>query len=199
ALYDGARRSFKVGDNLTEQQQVVRIALEELSRRLLAAGFNHNPDGDLLRPDEQIEAAYDTAIVVRGDFDADDAVQSADPEQALAAGGSKFLTVSTGNDEIVGFVLAKSDTDPTGSSGQLTFDADVVPEPRDGVVETVTANKVDLAQNDPPYTLYRVRVDRNSATMTREPMIDNVRSLRFTYYDGAGNQFPAPGGADDAA
>ena len=49
-LYDGARRSFKVSENVIDQQQVVRIAFDLMASDLRMAGYNHNPDGDDERP-----------------------------------------------------------------------------------------------------------------------------------------------------
>lgn len=192
-LFDGTRRSFKVGNNLTEQQQVVRIAFDKLSRDVAMAGFNHNPDGQT-RPDEAIEAAFDTALVLRADFDAGDPAQSQTPELALAS--ADFPSVSIGNDEIVGYLLAK----PGGlGPDTLTFSADVLGVPRDGTVDAINVSSVSTVQDDPPYTLYRITIDENSTTARRVPLVDNVRSLRFTYYDSTGNNVPAPGGADDDA
>lgn len=195
-LYDGARRSFKVGNNLVEQQQVVRIALDKLSRDLAMAGFNHNPDGTTTRPDEAIEAAYATAIVIRADFDAKDPALRDTPEVSLAGVGvgGAFLSVSTGNDEIVGYVLAK----PDGSSpGTIDFEADVVGVPRDGIVEPLSVASVAAVQDDPPYTLYRITIEDDAASAQRVPLVDNVRSLRFRYYDGSGAELGPPGGAED--
>jgi len=194
-LYNGARKSFKVGDNLTEQQQVVRIAFDEMSRELRQAGLNANPDGDKLRPDEQIELAAATAIVFRADFDSADPTLSLDPEEDLAAlaSGAKFRTVSTGNDEIVAYVLGNPD-----SSDTMSFEADVLPSVRDGVVEFVDLANMSLAQANPPYTLYRFNIDTAGGGQ-RVPVIDNVRFLRFTYYDAGGKELTPPGGLDDSA
>lgn len=186
-LYDAARKSFKRGENATEQQQAVRIAFDKLNADLRMAGFNYNPDGAVGRPDEQIEAAYDTAIVLRADFDAEDPAASGTPEVALAGGA--YLSVSTGNDEIVAYVLAKPDGSSTDT---LTFQADVSESKRDGDVETVTIPNVALVQNDPPYTLYRVTLNNDPATwgtgafVVRTPLVDNVRSMTFRYYNALG-------------
>jgi len=193
-LHNGARRSFKVGENLAEQQQVVRIAFDKLSRDLGMTGFNQNPDGTKMRPDEAIEAAYDTAVVIRADFDARDPARSSTPETALAAVGGAFPSVSVGNDEIVGYVLAKPDL---SSPNTLDFTADVVSVPRDGVVEPVSVGGVALVQDDPPYTLYRITIDDNAATARRVPLVDNVRRLLFTYHDASGVVVAAPGGGED--
>jgi hypothetical protein len=194
-LYDGARQSFKIGDNLTEQQQAVRIAFDEMTRELRQAGLNADPDGDRRRPDEPIELAADTAIVFRADFDAGDPIRAAQPEAGLArpAEGARFLTVSTGNDEIVAYALANAASDES-----LRFDVDVLPPVRDGVVETVELAGLALSHSAPPYTLYRITLDE-SGEGVRTPVIDNLRALRFTYLDGAGKLLAPAGGADDPA
>ena len=188
-IYDLSRKSFKKGENVTEQQQSVRIAFDQMIADLRMTGFNYNPDGSKARPDEQFEAAYDTAIVVRGDYDAEDATESLTPESTL--GGTMFLAVSTGNDEIYTYVLAKPDGSSTGS---MTFQADVQNATRDGVVETVTIPNVAMVHNDPPYTLYRITLNNDTTTwgtaafLTRTPLIDNVYSMNFRYYNQTGLQ-----------
>ena len=121
-LYEGARRSYKSGENRTEQQQVVRIAFDKLSSDLRLAGYNHNPDGRRDRPDEAIEAAFDTAIIIRADFDALDPDEALDPERELARTGTGgFRVVSTGNDEIVAALGRAPDwvLVPVGGGGTL--------------------------------------------------------------------------------
>lgn len=181
-VYDAAWKTFKKGENVAEQQQAVRFAFDKLVADLQMTGFNYNPDGEDSRPDEQIEAAYDTAIVIRGDFDAQDSAAAATPEGALA--GGEFDVVSTGNDEIVVFVLAKPDGSSTDT---LTFEADVADEPRDGAVETVSIANVALVQDDPPYTLYRITLDPDTANWTsplRTPLAENVHSMSLSYLNG---------------
>lgn len=193
SLHDSARRSVKKGENAAEQQQTVRIAFDRLTTDLRMAGHNANPDGDAARPDEPIEGAFDTAIVIRADFDADDPSASATPEAALATGGA-FATVSTGNDEIVTYVLAR----PDGTSADtLTFFADVG-SPRTGVVRRVDIPRVSLAQGDPPYTLYRITLGNSDGSPVRMPLAENVRSLRFSYHGWDGVPMAGPGGADSA-
>jgi hypothetical protein len=187
-MYDAAWKSFKRGENAVEQQQAVRIGFDKLVLDLQMAGFNHNPDGDDSRPDEQIEAAFDTAIVIRADFDAPYAADSATPETALA--GGQFETVSTGNDEIVTYVLAKPDGSSTDT---LTFEADVKDTPRDGVVETISIPNVALVHDDPPYTLYRVTLNDSStwgsgSFIVRTPLTENIRSMSFRYFNTTGAQ-----------
>ncbi len=189
SIYDLSRKSYKKGENVSEQQQAVRIAFDQLVSDLRMTGFNYNPDGNVTRPDEQFEAAFDTAVVIRADFDAEDPVASLTPESTL--GGTTFLAVSTGNDEIYAYALAK----PDGSSADtLSFQADVQNAPRDGVVETVNIPNVAMVHDDPPYTLYRISLNNDVGTwggagfFTRTPLIDNVYSMSFRYYNKAGLQ-----------
>ena len=195
AQFEAARRALVAGDARTEIQQALRVAFDRLTNDARAAGFAVHPDEVALRPDEAVEGAYAGAVVLRADYDARTA-DATDPEDSLAQGGP-FANVTTGNDEIVAYVLAKPDR---SSPDALGFGADVQGVPRDGLVETVTIRAVSLDQDDPPYTLYRVTVRPDSTRTVRSPVIDLVRSMRFTYYDGAGNAIDPPGGADgDAA
>jgi len=210
SLYDAVWDSFKQGENTAAQQQGVRIAFERIGRDLQMAGFNHNPDGDPARPDEQIEAAYDTAIAIRADFDGQDATLAVTPESTLAGGA--FDVVSTGNDEVVVYYLAK----PDGSStDQLTFDADLKDPTRDGGLETVRIRDVALIQDDPPYTLYRATLSNDPDDWNTSDFVDatvlaeGIGSMSFRYFDEAGNPInPTPdlddlgddiGGAESAA
>jgi prepilin-type N-terminal cleavage/methylation domain-containing protein len=209
-IYEASRKSFKRGENVSEQQQAVRIAFDRLTSDLRMAGFNYNPDGAGNRPDEQIEAAFDTAVVVRADYDAEDATLSTTPESTLD--GSAFLTVSTGNDEIVVYALAKPDGSSTDT---LTFSADVAEAQRDGDVETINVPNVALVHDDPPYTLYRITLDNDGSLLntngffTRTPLVENVQSMNFRYYSQVGNQVNSTfdlgtiaddiGGAEDAS
>jgi prepilin-type N-terminal cleavage/methylation domain-containing protein len=181
-VYDASRQSFKKGENATEQQEAVRIAFDKVSSDVRTLGLNFNPDGDATRPDEQLEAALDHAIILRADFDKDDPAANTTPETALAGGA--FNVVSTGNDEIVGYVLSKPDG--TGPD-TITFKADVGDSPRDGAVETVTVNNVVLNPTAPPYTLYRISLNNNTALccggnfIVRTPVVENVSNVTFTY------------------
>jgi Tfp pilus assembly protein PilW len=188
-VYDAARSSFKKGENATVQQEAVRIAYDRLTADLRMLGFNVFPDGNASSPDEQLEVALDHAIIFRGDFDAEDAAKKNDHEGALA--GGFFNVVSTGNDEVVGYVLSKPDG--TGPDS-ITFQADVDDEPRNGNVATVTVNNVVLnpgATTSPPYTLYKITLNNNVATccsgdfIVRTPMVENIRSMSFQYFDAS--------------
>ena len=193
-LYDGARRSFKRGENLIDQQQQVRIAYDMITHDLRMAGFNHNPDGSKTRPDEAIEGAFDTAVVLRADFDGDRVSDAVTPEQDLE--GGLFSTVSTGNDEIVAYFLAKPDGT---SSDVLSFEADVAEQPRDGSVETVNILSAALTADDPPYTLYKVTLDDSGRPNAPIPLADNIRSMSFRYFNRRGDQVNAGFDLNDAS
>ncbi|MGH2651485.1 MAG: PilW family protein, partial [Actinomycetota bacterium] len=194
-LYNAAQGSYREGEQFTEQQQNTRIGFDRIVADLRLAGFNYNPDGDVTRPDEQIEGAWDTAVTVRGDFDfeitpADDPNDNnVTPEAALKG---SFNTVTTGNSEIVTFALGK----PDGTGGvDLIFHADVQESARDGDVEEVRIPGVHLAQAAPPYTLYRITLNNDetdygswSDFAVQQPVADHIKSLTFRYFDSAGNQ-----------
>ncbi len=207
-LYSAAQRSYKAGQNFTDQQQNTRAAFDRVVSDLRNAGYNTNPDGSKARTDEQIEAAYDTAVVLRADLDFEDPVLSAAPESSIKG---IYNVVSTGNDEIVAYVLAK----PDWSGGStLVFQADVDNPtrttitylgnnisvgPRDGINEPVRLGNVALVQNNPPYTLYRVSLNNDvssynsgdnptaAAFFVKQPVADNIKSMTFKYYDDQGN------------
>jgi len=184
-LYSAARKSYKLGDNATEQQQATRIAFDRMISDLRLAGFNHNPDGDTTRIDEQIEGAWDTAITVRGDFDFEDPTASVTPESALA--GTVYNVVSTGNDEVVTYALAKP-----GPAGPDTLTLRIDPDrPRTKTNATVVIPNVVLVHDDPPYTLYRITLTDVAGTFpsapqaasafTYEPVAENIRSMSLIY------------------
>jgi prepilin-type N-terminal cleavage/methylation domain-containing protein len=186
-LYTAAQKSYKSGENFTDQQQATRVAFDRLISDLRLAGFNSNPDGDSTRIDEQIEGAWDTAVTFRGDFDFEDPAASLNPETSLP--GTAYNVVSTGNDEIVTYVLAKP-----GSGDTLALRMDV-DKPRTKTLKDVTISGVAHLQSNPPYTLYRVSLadvtvfpstPPNGTSFVFEPVAENIRTLTFQYYDDAG-------------
>ena len=189
-FFTSAQKSYKAGGGFAEQQQSTRIAFDRMIADLRLAGFNTNPDGDASRVDEQVEGAWDTAVTIRGDFDFEDVVARSNPEASLP--GTVYNVVSTGNDEVVTYVLAKP-----GAVGPdtLTLRLDV-DRPRTKTVKTVTIPNVALVQGDPPYTLYRVTLrDVAGAFMSSpqpasqfvyETVAENIRSMTFRYLPDAG-------------
>jgi hypothetical protein len=182
ALYDATWDSFETGEAAAEQQQGLRIAFDQLGLEVQMAGYNFNPDGDPSRSDEQIEAAFATARVWRGDFDG---------EVESTRAGDAYETVSTGNDEVVAYVLAK----PDGSSlDSLRFEADMEEVPRDGESDIIDILGIDLVHDNPPYSLYRITFSPDASDwgtpdfVRREELAENVGEMTFRYYDDSGVQ-----------
>jgi prepilin-type N-terminal cleavage/methylation domain-containing protein len=206
-FYTAAQKSYKAGENFTDQQQATRVAFDRMLSDIRLAGFNTNPDGDSSRVDEQVEGAWDTAVTIRGDFDFEDPTASTTPETTLK--GAVYNVVSTGNDEIVTYALAKpGNSGPTGPDTlTLTLDPD---KPRSKSVKTVTIPNVVLVQNNPPYTLYRITLadvtgsfpssPQASTNFIYEPVADNIRTMTFQYWPDSGAQLgpntPASSGDD---
>lgn len=206
-LYTAAQKSYKAGQNFTDQQQNTRAGFDRLLSDIRNAGYNYNPDGSKTRTDEQIEAAYDTAIVLRSDLDFEDPALKGAPETSIQG---IFNTVSTGNDEVVAYVLAK----PTWSGGStLTFNADIDNPtraalvylgnnisvgPRDSAVEPVRLGNAAVVQDSPPYTLYRVTLNNDVSSYSsganptadtffvKQPVADNIKAMTFRYFDDQG-------------
>ncbi|NIS31256.1 MAG: hypothetical protein GWO04_15510, partial [Actinobacteria bacterium] len=157
-------------DILANRQAGARLALVRMQREVANAGLAVDPDGDPRRPDEAIEVALDWALVVRGDSDGT-GDEARVPERELEATGP-FGRVTTGNDEVVGFVLGSP-----RSRDVLVFRADVAGHRRDGVVDRVRLARVARIPLAPPYTLYRVGLTRDGRPL-RRALLDGVERLR---------------------
>ena len=99
-----------------------------------------------------------------------------DPDESIEIAGATALVFRAAG--IVGYVLAKP---RRASEGEFSFEV--------GGPESVSVSNVALIHDAPPYTLYRILVPPGSSRAARAPVIDNVRSLRFTYVDGDGGVF----------
>jgi hypothetical protein len=195
-IYNLSRESFKKGELAADQQQNTRVGFDELVAKLRLAGYNTHPIGSKVRPDEQIEGAWDTVITIRGDYDFEDPTANTTPESTLVG---TYDVVSTGNDEIVTYALGKE----SGTGGaNVQFFADVGNATRDGNVEAVTIQNVAVTQDDPPYVLYKISLNNDSTTygnasfFVKQPIADNIKSLAFKYYDENETLVAAPGGAE---
>jgi hypothetical protein len=195
-LYQIATGSYLRTDSAVTQQQNVRFGMDRMSETLRDAGAGHNMLGSRKLADEQIEGAWESAIFVRGDFD---------NERETALENTTFPIVTTGNDEIVGYVLRKGTANPytisiradltgTGRDAIFTSNASIAGEEPGNV--NVAARTL-AEQTNPPYQLVRV-----TFTGAGEPRYDvvaeNVRSLQFKYYPASGTAEVAVGnsGAD---
>ena len=215
ALYQQATKAYQATDSATIQQQNARFAMDRLHETIRDAGANYNPRGRSNVPDEQIEGAWQSAVIVRGDFD-NDQVGGRSGESSLE--NTTFPIVTTGNDEIVAYILTKPGSITTSAAGvndeAVTLIADLRSSDgkRDAVKgltlpisgeETVTiyAAATNLAQQtDPPYQLSRVTWQPNSVAPTQQVIAENIFRLAFTYSKADGTNAiteTTDGGEDD--
>ena len=215
-VYDRSNRVFSSSTSAANLQQSTRIGFEKLVSDLRMAGFDYNRGGipsgtdQYQQPDEQIEYAGATAIVFRANFDyntnaargnglACDGIAPCTNNYYAknAGGGNIFPYITTDNTEIVAYVL-RSNAPGATNSDSISFYADtdiprraypnVAGHTSNGHAEnTVTISGIDVSNNNPPYTLFRVTVDDLTANPPRQgtPVADNIRSLNFTYYSDA--------------
>ena len=213
-LLAALRRTFLRCEMAADAAQRLRIAMGSLVRDLRRTGYGVDPDGAPGRPDEAVEGAWAGAFAGRGDLDADDPSESADPEASIAG---VFPTTRTGNDEIFAYALRRE----SGSGGSdVTFEADVasasvVTTPsgttvavRDGTVESVRLTRVLAASGGSAGTgaiLYRATLANNASlwgtgnAIVWQPLADGISTLAFRYFDDEGIEIAPPGGAQASA
>ncbi len=203
-IYDQSNKTFKSGMEASEVQQSTRIAFDKLVGDVRMAGFDYDRDGipvnDVAgvnayqQPDEQIEYAGMNAITVRANFDYEtenDATQDHGRETALES--SEFPVVTTGNDEIVTYALVSANGD---NSDSIHFYADAPDRnafPGGDAETEVVIDGVDLTNDHPPYTLQRITLDTGTGgavKLVRTPVADNIRSMRFSYFEDASGENP---------
>jgi type II secretory pathway component PulJ len=183
-LYQTANRTYLRTDASAVQQQNVRFALDRMSETLRDAGAGHNMIGSSKLADEQIEGAWESAVFVRGDFDN---LREDNRDSAT------FPIITTGNDEIVGYVLRKADN--SLNTIPLTIIADLTPTVRDAIYTSqnsianeetrtvmVAASKIS-EQDDPPYRLERVTFAEDTGLPKYEVVADNIFRLSFRYME----------------
>lgn len=196
-LYQVANRAYLRTDAATIQQQNVRFAMDRLAETMRDSGANYNTLGALNLADEQIEGAWDAAIFVRGDFD---------NSRETALESTAFPIVTTGNDEIVGYVLRKPGGDANNTVA-LTMKMDFS-APRDATNSggTITGEETATVQvatssvageTDPPYQLARVTFNSAGAPQY-EVVAENIFRLSFGYLDKNGAAAIPTVGGDDA-
>ena len=61
---------------------------------------------------------------------------------------------------------------------------------------TVPIRDAQAGSRPGPFTLYRMTVRPDGTGMTRQPVIDDIQRLRFTYQDREGTAIPPAGGAE---
>jgi prepilin-type N-terminal cleavage/methylation domain-containing protein len=199
-LYQAANRAYLATDAATIQQQNARYAMDRVSETLRDAGANYNPLGRTSIPDEQIEGAWEAAVLVRGDFNR---TNETDLE-------GTYPLITTGNRDIVGYVLRKA---AGPNSVNLDVKMDLTPTTnrdaaRSGTTITgeetrqIAVAAATLAQQtNPPYQLVRVTFDTTTGNPIYEVIADNVFRMSFIYRNAAGTEVVTAasnsGGDDD--
>jgi|GEM_PF-1655677 len=190
ALYQAANRAYLQTDAAAIQQQNIRFGMDRMLETLRDSGAGYNTLGSAKVADEQIEGAWESAIFVRGNFDNE---RETALESTSTAG---FAIVTTGNDEIVGYVLRKSGAntvnitikaDLTSTSGTAR-DANYTSQTSITNEETRTiavAATTVATQTNPPYELTKVTFD-SSGVAQYEVIADNIYRMKFEYYGASG-------------
>lgn len=183
-LYQAANRAYMTTDAATIQQQNARFALDRMVETLRDAGANYNTTGNTSIPDEQLEGAWESAVFVRADYDNQ-------RETSLQTTSRPYVT--TGNDEIVGYVLRKPGmnsvtisvkTDLTPSTGRDANRSGSTITNEETVNIAVAANTL-AGQTSPPYELTRVTFNTAGAPVY-QVIAQNVFRLSFNYKDAGG-------------
>lgn len=215
-VYDQSNKVFKSSTEAADMQQSTRIGFDKLVSDLRMAGFDYsrggtpNGEGQFPQPDEQIEYAGKTAVVFRANFNYNTAAANGNGlatgySANNATGSAIFPYVTTDNSEVVGYVLRS--TAPGAANGDTIsfYVDDAIPRrayPNVSGVTTgghaenkVTISGIDLTNNNPPYTLYRVTLADGNCTAdctisvgtVGTPVAENIRSINFRYFtDGSG-------------
>jgi hypothetical protein len=152
-------------------------------------------NGTLLyqQPDEQIEYAGKSAVVIRANFNYDTATGPCTALDPCEGGrepklqSTEFPVVTTANNEIVAYALKPMKGTATDS---LVFYADTaIPRKANPTTDAkenkITISGVDLCTagcNNPPYTLYRYTVQDDGNADAGTPVADNIRSMSFKYF-----------------
>ncbi len=184
ALYQAANRAYMATDAATIQQQNARFAIDRITETLRDGGANYSPRGAGNLADEQIEGAWESAIIVRGDYN---------NSRETARESVTHPMVTTGNDEIVGYVLRQ----PGANTRTINILADVTPTVRDAVKTSSTATTgeetrtIEVAartlaeQTNPPYQLARVTFNA-SGDPVYNTIAENIFRLSFSYLNDVG-------------
>ncbi len=191
-LYSVASSAYLRTDSAVIQQQNVRFSMDRMSETLRDAGAGYNILGARNMADEQVEGMWESAVFVRGDFDG---------MRETALENTTFPIVTTGNDEIVGFVLRKDGStqtppvnyntvpiqvklDLSGSGRDAIFTSNTAITGEETVTVNVAATNV-AGQTNAPYQL--VRVTFSGTTPQYEVIADNVYQLKFDYLPETGS------------
>jgi len=156
-------------------------------------------DGELQyqQPDEQIEYAGRSAIVIRANFNYETATGECTGLTPCEGGrepnleSTEFPVVTIANNEIVAYALKPVKWASGESADTLQFYADTsiprdVNPSTDQKEDQITIPGVDLCGNgcnSPPYTLYRYTLQDNGSPDNGTPVAENIRDVIYHYYN----------------
>lgn len=148
------------------------------------------------QPDEQIEYAGRSAVVLRANFNYSTATGTCDSTDPCENGrepkleSAEFPVVTTANNEIVAYALKPVKWASGETADDLVFYADVaIPRKAnpstDAKESKITITGVDLCDkgcNSPPYTLYRYTITDAGQPDAGTPVAENIREVRYRYF-----------------
>ena len=151
------------------------------------------------QPDEQIEYAGRSAVVLRANFNYGTATGPCDSMDPCEGGrepelqSTEFPIVTIANNEIVAYALKPVKWASGESADDLVFYADTstprnVNPTTDQKEKKVTISGVDLCNdgcNSPPYTLYRFTLKDDGTPDSGTPVAENIREVRYRYFDAS--------------
>ena len=148
------------------------------------------------QPDEQIEYAGRSAVVIRANFNYETAkgpcvgVTPCEGGREPNLQSAEFPVVTTSNQEIVAYALKPVKWASGESADSLVFYADTsIPRKANPTTDAkenkITISGVDLCDagcNSPPYTLYRYTIQDNGTPDAGTPVAENIREVVYKYY-----------------
>jgi prepilin-type N-terminal cleavage/methylation domain-containing protein len=149
------------------------------------------------QPDEQIEYAGRSAVVLRANFNYGTATGPCDALDPCEGGrepnlqSTEFPIVTIANNEIVAYALKPAKWASGESADDLVFYADTstprnVNPTTDQKEKKVTISGVDLCDNggcnSPPYTLYRYTLKDDGTPDAGTPVAENIREVVYRYF-----------------
>jgi len=64
-VYERSQKAYVLGEQLSNTQQDIRFAYEQISHDLKTAGYLIYPDANALRPDMPLEGMWSGAVAIR--------------------------------------------------------------------------------------------------------------------------------------
>jgi prepilin-type N-terminal cleavage/methylation domain-containing protein len=172
------------------------IEKDQVAEAASTVTWQENGELQYQQPDEQIEYAGRSAVVIRANFNYETANGPCVALTPCEAGrepklqSTEFPVVTTANNEIVAYALKPVKWASGETADDLVFYADTsIPRkanPSTDAKETkVTITGVDLCDkgcNSPPYTLYRYTLKDDGTPDAGVPVAENIREVQYRYY-----------------